>query len=102
MFGAQTRNQRTIVIFVGVLIFLSIFVGLVYNHLDSIQLPSRYVRIAIRSMWFCLGLCFRHFRARRSVENVSTQSTRIETWGGMPACHVELSIICRESFSNHG
>jgi len=41
MLGAQTRNQRTIVIFVGVLIFLSIFVGLVYNHLDSIQLPSR-------------------------------------------------------------
>jgi hypothetical protein len=50
MLGAQTRNQRTIVIFVGVLIFLSIFVGLVYNHLDSIQLPSRYVRFVQRDM----------------------------------------------------
>lgn len=42
IFPAQTRNHRTVVILVSALVFLAVFIGLIYNHMDSIPLPSRH------------------------------------------------------------
>jgi hypothetical protein len=45
MIFGQARSQRTTaLIIVGAVVFVSVFVGLVYNNMDSFQLPTEYVR----------------------------------------------------------
>ena len=48
IFGSQSRSNRVIFLLVGTIIFLTIFVGLFYNHSDSWSTPSKYVRRSMR------------------------------------------------------
>lgn len=43
IFGSQSRSNRAILLLLGSIIFLTIFVGLFYNHNDSWSTPSKYV-----------------------------------------------------------
>lgn len=42
IFGGQ-RSPKTTALVVGAVIFLAAFIGLVYNHLDAWELPSKFV-----------------------------------------------------------
>lgn len=41
MLGNQSRSNKTTLIIVGAVVFVTIFVGLVYNHLDYWEAPSK-------------------------------------------------------------
>jgi len=41
MFGAQARSNKAAVLFVGAVVFMAVFVGLVYNHLDYWSAPAK-------------------------------------------------------------
>lgn len=43
IFGAQARSNKATILLAGTVIFLFIFVGLVYNHLDYWHSSSSYV-----------------------------------------------------------
>lgn len=43
IFGAQARSNKATLLLAGSVIFLFIFVGLVYNHLDYWHTPASYV-----------------------------------------------------------
>lgn len=43
IFGGQTRSPKATALIVGAIIFLAAFIGLVWNHLDAWELPSKFV-----------------------------------------------------------
>lgn len=43
IFGAQARSNKATLLLVGAVVFLALFVGLAYNHMDYWHAPSTYV-----------------------------------------------------------
>lgn len=49
MLGAQARSNKATVLFVGAVVFMAVFVGLVYNHLDYWSATAKYAKLDTRS-----------------------------------------------------
>jgi hypothetical protein len=53
MLGAQARSNKATVLLVGAVVFMAVFVGLVYNHLDYWSTTAKYAKLDTRPAQEC-------------------------------------------------